>query len=116
MATARKKSATTTQSVPISLRTQSSPQLKVRTAMRSAPRKQSGSAIFYILIGLILLALPMAYVAFLAPRPAPAALLQPANSKIPELKINDISGQVQIRRGNGEWAVAKKGESLKSSD
>jgi hypothetical protein len=77
-------------------------------------RDNKGGAIFWVLIGVILLALPMAYVVFLAPKAA--APPPPVASRIPELKISEVSGQVQVRRGSGEWAVARQGERLRSSD
>ncbi|MBI3184127.1 MAG: FecR domain-containing protein [Myxococcales bacterium] len=76
-------------------------------------RARKGAWVFYLAVGLILLALPLAYVLLLE-QEAPDL---PAPSRPPqELKLKAAQGSVQVRKGNGEWMAAQVGELLRSSD
>lgn len=79
---------------------------------------------FYALIALILLALPAGYYLFLArpdappPPPPPPPKVEPVVEapKPVELRLAEVQGTVELRRPDGTWAPASKGDSLKSSD
>lgn len=76
---------------------------------------------FYLAVGLVLAALPVGYFVLLGddppPPPPPRVAKPPEPEKKPaELKLSEVTGQVQIRRGKGEWVTAAKGETLKTSD
>jgi hypothetical protein len=75
---------------------------------------------FYLAVGLVLAALPVGYFVLLGndpPPPPPPVVKAPEPEKKPaELKLAEVTGQVQIRRGKGEWVAAAKGESRKASD
>jgi len=86
------------------------------------------------LIGLvaILLALPLGYFLFLEPPAAttpppppapevrpdvPAAVpVTPAVKRLAELRLEEVRGTVEVRRGGGEWRGASVGEALRASD
>jgi len=81
------------------------------------PRKTAWP--FYLAVGLVLAALPVGYFLLLGsdPPPPPVVTKPPEPEKKPsELKLAEVTGQVQIRRGKGEWVPAAKGEALKASD
>ncbi|MHB8874442.1 MAG: FecR family protein [Myxococcaceae bacterium] len=77
---------------------------------------------FYLAVGLVLAALPVGYFVLLGseappPPPPPVVVKPPEAEKRPhELKLSEIKGQVQVRRGDGQWVPATQGEALKSSD
>ncbi len=73
---------------------------------------------FYLGILLVLAMLPVGYFVFLGqePAPPPPPPPPPPVKHLSELKLDEVSGQVQIRRAGGEWTVAATGETLKSSD
>src|SRR5512140_628658 len=77
---------------------------------------------FWIVLGLVLLALPAAYFYFLGeeapppPPPPPPKVEAPEPVKPVELKIGAVEGAVEIRRGAGEWKPAQSGEALQAQD
>ncbi len=72
----------------------------------------------------ILLSVPIAYRLFLfepdvvALRPLPPVVAEVADAgpKKVELKLTQVTGQVQVKRATGEWADAKEGDTLNPSD
>jgi Glucodextranase, domain B/FecR protein len=90
-----------------------------------APRSPRRSAPFILGLLAILAALPLGYFVFLRPTPAPPsppveeAPAPPPPEKRPvevELKLEEIRGTVELRRGTGEWRSASVGEALRPSD
>lgn len=92
-----------------------------------APRSRRRSTPFFVGLIVILAALPLGYFLFLhqppAPPPPPVVEAPPApplpteEPKRPaELKLEDVSGTVEVRRGEGEWRPVKAGEALRPSD
>lgn len=77
---------------------------------------------FWVVIGLVLLAIPAAYFYFLGeeapppPPPPPPEVVAPEPVKPVELKIGAVEGAVQVRRGAGEWKPAQSGEALQAAD
>ncbi|WP_434380046.1 hypothetical protein [Melittangium boletus] len=100
----------------------------------SPPRRRRAP----FLIGLValLLALPLGYVFFfgaptapppvappvlpvaeLRPVPPPTAPVgEPAAPRLVELRMTELKGQVEVRRGDGEWTAARQGDALRASD
>lgn len=90
-----------------------------------APRSPRRSAPFILGLLAILAALPVGYFVFLRQPPAPPpppvveAPAPPPPEKRPvevELKLKEIRGTVEVRRGDGEWRPASAGEELRPSD
>lgn len=93
-----------------------------------APRSPRRSAPFFIGLIAILAALPLGYFLFLhqPPAPPPPAVPPPQQEAPPseappekramELKLEEIRGTVEVRRGSGEWRTASVGEALHPSD
>ncbi|MCY1079390.1 hypothetical protein [Archangium lansingense] len=94
-----------------------------------APRSPRRSAPFLIGLIVILAALPLGYFFFLHQPPAPppptpapptgpeAPLPQAAPEKLPmALKLEEVRGTVEVRRGGGQWRTASVGEALHPSD
>ncbi len=82
-----------------------------------APRRRSSGWVFYVAVGLIVLALPVAYFGWLdrPPASAPLPVTAPppvAPPKAVELALGEVSGDVQIRQPGGDWAPALKGQVL----
>lgn len=80
-----------------------------------------GSRSFYVLVALILLALPVGWFVFLsrpelppAPPPPPVPVVEAP--KAVELKIAEVQGTVEVRQPDGTWAAVEQGASLKDSD
>lgn len=79
---------------------------------------------FYLVVGLILAALPVSYFLLLEsspppppPPPAPALAVQaPDVPRVPEMHLTEVTGQVEIRRGEGAWAPAERGALLRQAD
>lgn len=79
---------------------------------------------FILGLAVIALSIPAAWWLFLAERGTPPPVAAPvvlaaaadAGTKKPELKLTQVTGQVQIKRANGEWADAKNGDTVSSSD
>ena len=78
---------------------------------------------FIIALVAILLSVPIAWWLFLADGPPPVAAVLPASaaladagSKKAELKLTQVTGKVQIKRPNGDWADAQNGDTLNPSD
>ena len=78
---------------------------------------------FIIALVAILLSVPIAWWLFLADGPPPVAAVLPAvaaladaGSKKAELKLTQVTGKVQIKRPNGDWADAQNGDTLNPSD
>jgi hypothetical protein len=86
------------------------------------PRSRRSAWPFYLALGTILAALPVGYYVFLGSDPAQNELPPPPPPPVAELpktmdlQISEVSGQVQIRRGGGDWADASKGAILKRAD
>ncbi len=78
-----------------------------------ASRRSSGP--FYLLVGLILAALPLAYVLTLE-RPVPQMPAPEPIARQHELEVAEASGAVQVRKSGGEWIPARPGDVLKASD
>jgi hypothetical protein len=90
-------------------------------------RRKSGW-VFYVVLGLIVLALPVAYALWFSegtppPPPPPPPVVQapidagtPEPPKAVELRLADVGGTVEVSRGNAGWVPARKGEVLKESD
>jgi len=76
--------------------------------------------VFYLVLGAILAALPIGYFVFLGePAPPPREVRPPPlveQPKFSELKLSEVQGPVEIRRGKGDWQQAKGGDVLQSSD
>ena len=75
------------------------------------------------ILGLVAIALsvPIAWKVFLsgdstALPPLPVAAAVDAGQKKIELKLTQVTGHVQIKKPNGEWADAKNGDALNPSD
>jgi hypothetical protein len=92
-----------------------------------APRSPRRSAPFLIGLIAILAALPLGYFLFLhqppaSPPPSPPSLPQAPPPEAPperrslELKLEEIRGTVEVRRGGGQWRTASVGEALHPSD
>jgi hypothetical protein len=90
-----------------------------------APRSPRRSAPFILGLLAILAALPVGYFVFLRQPPAPPpppvveAPAPPPPEKRPvevDLKLKEIRGTVEVRRGDGEWRPASAGEALRPSD
>ena len=101
-----------------------------------APRSPRRLGPFLLGLVAILLALPVGYFFFLgSPPPAaqtppvavppvasvppeqqPPPPSTPAVPKLAELRLQDMRGTVQLRRGGGEWQDAQKGDVLRASD
>jgi len=84
-------------------------------------RKRSSQVLFWVFMGLLLAALPLAYVFILDSDPAPAppaaspvALPNPVSAA--ELRIIQLEGTVEVRRGSGEWAQASSDQVLQPAD
>jgi hypothetical protein len=85
--------------------------------VNAGARSRRSSWLFYGVLAVLLCALPISYYLFLdrgetaavAPPPPPPA-------KDQELRIADLSGNVQIRRPGAEWTAATKGQPLQTSD
>lgn len=82
---------------------------------------------FYLVVGLILAALPVGYFLLLdkppppAPPPPPPVATAPDAGEPPparplELKLAEVGGTVEVRRADGSWTAAEKGALLKKSD
>lgn len=77
---------------------------------------------FWIVLGLVVLAIPAAYFYFLGeeaappPPPPPPVVAQPEPVKPVELKIGALEGPVEIRRGAGAWKPAQSGDALQAAD
>lgn len=90
-----------------------------------APRSRRRSAPFVLGLIAILAALPLGYFLFLhqppVPSPPPPHVVEAPHPVTPpvkgpvQLKLEEIRGTVQVRRG-GEWRTARVGESLRPSD
>jgi len=89
-----------------------------------APRKRRNLPFVLGLVA-ILLSVPIAWRLFLSepdavgvtPPPSPVAIQAvAAGPKKTELKLTQVTGQVQIKRAMGEWADAKDGDTLNPSD
>lgn len=90
-------------------------------APTQTPRRKSSAWPFYLVLGLLLLALPAGYFYFLGedgapPPPPPPKVVAPEVPREPELKISELSGAVEIRRGGGDWIAAREGEPLQKAD
>ncbi|MDQ3265544.1 MAG: FecR domain-containing protein [Myxococcota bacterium] len=84
-----------------------------------ARRQRSSGWPFYLVLGLVILAIPVGYLYFLgedAPPPPPPRVAAPLAPRPTELRLSEVSGKVEIRRANGEWEEARAGEALKTSD
>ncbi|WP_257455569.1 FecR domain-containing protein [Archangium lipolyticum] len=92
-----------------------------------APRSPRRTVRFLIALAAILSALPLGYFLFLHEPPAappPPAPVVPEVPRPPEqapvarssLKLEEIHGTVEVRRGNGEWHAVRPGEALHPSD
>jgi hypothetical protein len=92
-----------------------------------APRSTRRTVRFLLALTAILAALPLGYFLFLHPPPAvappPVALRVREVAPPPrppvvrrELKLEEIHGTVEVRRGNGEWHPVSVGEALHPSD
>ncbi|HEX5748098.1 MAG TPA: hypothetical protein VFZ09_17800 [Archangium sp.] len=94
-----------------------------------APRSPRRSAPFLLGLLAILAALPLGYFLFLhqppapppppvveAPPPVAPAPEAPPEQRAMELKLEEIRGTVEVRRGGGEWRTASVGEALHPSD
>lgn len=93
-----------------------------------APRSPRRSAPFLIGLIAILAALPLGYFLFLhrppapPPPPSPRSLPEAPPPKAPQekrpmaLKLEEIRGTVEVRRGGGQWRTASVGEALHPSD
>ncbi|OJH37045.1 hypothetical protein [Cystobacter ferrugineus] len=94
-----------------------------------ASRSRRRRAPFLIGLLAILTALPVGYFLFLHEAPAPAPVSMPAPApkvstpppapeppRLVELKLQEIRGTVEVRRGGGEWRGASVGEALRASD
>ncbi|HYO69658.1 MAG TPA: hypothetical protein VEU33_26640 [Archangium sp.] len=93
-----------------------------------APRSSRRSAPFLIGLIAILAALPLGYFLVLHQPPAPPPPAGPApvveapppeappEKRAMELKLEEIRGTVEVRRGGGEWRTASVGEALHPSD
>jgi len=93
-----------------------------------APRSSRRSAPFLLGLLAILAALPLGYFLFLhsppappPPPPVPSGVKAPAPEAPPdkrpmELKLEEIRGTVEVRRGGGPWRTASVGEALHPSD
>lgn len=83
-----------------------------------AQRSRSSAWLFYLILGLILLALPVGYFYFLGeeapPAPPPEAMAE--SDEALELKLGIVAGPVEIRRGGGDWSAARVGDALRASD
>ncbi len=88
----------------------------------SGAAKQRAAWPFYLAVGLILAALPVGYFVLLSDVVPPAPVAQPPlpsveeEKKPAELSLSEVEGTVEVRRPNGEWVKAEKGEKLKASD
>lgn len=87
------------------------------------PRARRRNLPFVIGLAAILLSVPLAWWLFLSGpagavpvAPPPIALVADAGSKKAELKLTQVTGQVQIKRADGGWADAKDGDTVNSSD
>jgi hypothetical protein len=93
-----------------------------------APRSPRRTVRFLLALTAILAALPLGYFLFLhqppAAAPPPPAVPRAQEAAPPpqppvvqrELKLEEIHGTVEVRRGNGEWHPVRAGESLHPSD
>lgn len=92
-----------------------------------APRSPRRSAPFLIGLIAILAALPLGYFLFLHQPPAPSPPSTPPAPEAPPpeappekrpmaLKLEEIRGTVEVRRGGGQWRTASVGEALQPSD
>lgn len=90
-----------------------------------APRSPRRSAPFLLGLIAILAALPLGYFLFLhqpPPPPSPPSLPQapppqaPPEKRPMALKLEEIRGTVEVRRGGGQWRTASVGEALHPSD
>jgi hypothetical protein len=93
-----------------------------------APRSPRRSAPFFLGLLAILAALPLGYFLFLHPPPAPLPPAVPVpqqeapppearpETRSMELKLEEIRGTVEVRRGGGAWRKASVGEALHPSD
>ncbi len=90
-----------------------------------APRSRRRSTPFLLGLIAILAALPLGYFLFLheppAPPPPPVVEAPPVRpqeepKRPAELKLEEVSGTVEVRRGAGEWRPVKAGEALRPSD
>ncbi len=84
------------------------------------PRTRRRSTPFFLGLAAILAALPLGWFLFLhrppEPPPTPVVIPPPPPEKGPaELKLKEIEGTVEVRRG-GEWREAQVGEALRASD
>jgi len=76
---------------------------------------------FWVVLGLVLLAIPAAYFYFLGeeapppPPPPPPVVAEPEPPKPVELKIGALEGAVEVRRA-GAWKPAQSGEALQAAD
>jgi hypothetical protein len=90
----------------------------------SQPSAKRRNLPFVLGLVAIALSLPIAWKVFLSdsgPTVAPVvpvalAAVPDAGTKKVELKLTQVTGKVQIKRANGEWADAKNGDAVNSSD
>jgi hypothetical protein len=71
---------------------------------------------FYLLLGLIVCALPVGYVLLLDRSDATSVAPPPPTAQADELRIGQVEGSVQIRRAGSEWTPASKDQVLRTSD
>lgn len=88
---------------------------------KPTPKKKSSAWPFYVVLGLLLLALPAGYFYFLGeesapPPPPPVVVTAPEAPKEADLQIAELSGAVEIRRAGGDWTTARQGDPLQKSD
>ncbi len=94
------------------------------TGPAEPPRRgRHPNLVFLAALGAILLALPLAYFILLGEEPAPVvappdppAVVEAPAPAPAELQLSEVEGQVEIRRADGTWAPAQKGEKLRTSD
>ncbi|MFZ5471692.1 MAG: hypothetical protein ACOZIN_19875 [Myxococcota bacterium] len=80
-------------------------------------RKQKKAWPFYLVVGLIVLALPVGYFFLLGEPPAtPLVVAPPPVAQAVELRLAKVEGEVLLKKGDGGWAVAKEGDVLDPSD
>ena len=86
------------------------------------PRARRKNLTFVIGLGAIALSVPIAWKVFLSGDPTAALPPPPLTAEIDagpkkvELKLTQVTGHVQIKKPNGEWADAKDGDPLNPSD